>query len=140
MIQYRLGQAARVLGVSVDTVRRYADRGRLESSRTPGGQRLSDGAHLAQLAESLEEDFDGETVSSARNHMLGIVTRVVRDTVMAQVEMRCGPFRMVSLLSREAADELELEPGVLVNSVVKATNVVVERATDPPGPAARRES
>lgn len=130
MPEYRLGQAARVLGVSVDTVRRYADGGRLASTRTPGGQRRIDGARLAELAESLEEDLDGEQVSSARNHMLGIVTRVVKDKVAAQVEMRCGPFRMVSLLTREAVDSLQLEPGVLVTAVVKATNVVVERATD----------
>jgi len=128
MVEYRLGQAARVLGVSVDTVRRHADSERLASTRTAGGQRLIDGASLAKLAASLEVDDDGEQVSSARNHMLGIVTRVVRDKVAAQVEMRCGPFRMVSLLTREAVDSLELEPGVLVNAVVKATNVVVERS------------
>jgi molybdopterin-binding protein len=128
MVDYRLGQAARVLGVSVDTVRRHADSGRLVSSRTSGGQREIDGASLAQLAASLEEDDEGEQVSSARNHMMGIVTRVVRDKVAAQVEMRCGPFRMVSLLTREAVDSLELEPGVLIHAVVKATNVVVERA------------
>ncbi len=134
MTLYRLGQAARVLGVSVDTVRRHADGGRLGDARTPGGQRLVDGARLAELAESLEEDDVGEpAVSSARNHLLGIVTRVVRDKVAAQVEMRCGPFRMVSLLTREAVDALELEPGVLVNAVVKATNVVVERAADGQG-------
>lgn len=131
-MQYRLGQAARVLGVSVDTVRRHADSGRLASSRTPGGQRLVEGASLAQLAENLEDD-EGETLSSARNHLLGIVTRVLRDKVVAQVEMRCGPYRTVSLLTREAADSLELEPGVLVNAVVKATSVVVERATEPSG-------
>ena len=131
MPRYRLGQAARVLGVSVDTVRRHADDGRLGSARTPGGQRMVDGAKLAKLAESLEDDVEGETVSSARNHMLGIVTRVVRDKVAAQVEMRCGPFRIVSLLTREAVDSLELEPGVLVDAVVKATNVIVERSSEP---------
>lgn len=134
MSAYRLGQAARVLGVSVDTVRRHVDSGRLGSSRTPGGQRLVDGPSLAKLAEALEEDEAGERISSARNHMLGIVTRVVRDKVAAQVEMRCGPYRMVSLLTREAVDSLELEPGVLVNSVVKATNVIVERASEPLSP------
>lgn len=133
MPSYRLGQAARVLGVSVDTVRRHADDGRLGSERTPGGQRMVDGAKLAKLAESLDEELEGETVSSARNHMLGIVTRVVRDKVAAQVEMRCGPFRIVSLLTREAADSLELAPGVLVNAVIKATNVVVERAIESAG-------
>jgi len=130
-MDYRLGQAARVLGVSVDTVRRHADAGRLTSTRTPGGQRLVSGASVARLAERLDETLDGEQLSSARNHMLGIVTRVVRDRVAAQVEMRCGPFRLVSLLTREAADALELRPGVTVHAVVKATNVVVERATEP---------
>ena len=133
MTHYRLGQAARVLGVSVDTVRRHADSGRLECTRTPGGQRMVDGAHLARLAEDLDEEFEQERVSSARNHMIGIVTRVVRDKVAAQVEMRCGPFRLVSLLTREAVDSLELEAGVMVHAVVKATNVVVERAGEAAG-------
>ncbi len=136
-MKYRLGQAARVLGVSVDTVRRYVDSGRLGSQRTRGKQRLVDGADLARLAETLEEeDVDGEQVSSARNHLLGIVTRVVKDKVAAQVELRCGPFRIVSLLTRESVDSLGLAPGVLAYAVVKATNVVVELATDVshPGP------
>jgi molybdopterin-binding protein len=134
MVSYRLGQAARVLGVSVDTVRRYADSGRLTGARTTGQQRLIDGVSLAKLAESLEVlegDDDGEQLSSARNHMLGIVTRVVKDKVAAQVEMRCGPFRVVSLLTRESVDELGLAPGVLACAVVKATNVVVELAHAP---------
>ena len=127
---YRLGLAARVLGVSVDTVRRHADAGRLASMRTAGHQRLVDGADLARLAESLEPADASEGASSARNHMLGIVTKVVADRVAAQVEMRCGPFRVVSLLTRESVDELGLEAGVLVNAVIKATNVVVERVVD----------
>lgn len=130
MVMYRLGQAARVLGVSVDTIRRYADRGALKSVRTEGQQRVIDGARLAKLAATLEPEIEGEHVSSARNHMLGIVTRVKKDTVAAQVELRCGPFRVVSLLTRESVDELGLAPGVLAYAVVKATNVVVELATD----------
>lgn len=131
MVSYRLGQAARVLGVSVDTIRRYADRGELKSTRTPGQQRLIDGARLAKLAATIEPELgEGGQVSSARNHMLGIVTRVVKDKVAAQVELRCGPFRVVSLLTRESVDSLELAPGVLAYAVVKATNVVVELATD----------
>lgn len=114
--------------MSVDTVRRHADRGELGNVRTPGGQRLVDGADLARLAESLDRRRDDGGGSSARNHMLGIVTRVVRDGVAAHVELRCGPYRVVSLLTREAVDSLRLEPGVLVNAVVKATNVVVELA------------
>ena len=130
MVSYRLGQAARVLGVSVDTIRRHADSGKLKSVRTAGQQRLIDGARLAKLAETLEPELGGEQVSSARNHMLGIVTRVVKDRVAAQVELRCGPFRVVSLLTRESVDSLKLTPGVLAYAVVKATNVVVELATD----------
>ncbi|MGE0142835.1 MAG: molybdopterin-binding protein [Planctomycetota bacterium] len=130
MTSYRLGQAARVLGVSVDTIRRHADAGRLKTTRTVGQHRLVDGADLARLAESFELDDDTDSDSSARNHLLGIVTRVIADRVAAQVEMRCGPFRVVSLLTRESVDAMRLEPGVMVRAVIKATNVVVERATE----------
>ena len=130
MVTYRLGQAARVLGVSVDTVRRYAEGGKLKTTRSRGGQRLVDGAALATLAEAIDAESESGAVSSARNHMLGIVTRVVRDKVAAQVELRCGPFRIVSLLTRESADALGLAPGVMAYAVVKATNVVVELAAD----------
>jgi molybdopterin-binding protein len=125
MPSYRLGQAARLLGVSVDTVRRYADAGELACTRTAGGHRMVDGADLARLADALEED-DAGGASSARNHLAGIVTRVVADAAAAHVEMRCGPFRLVSLVTRESVDSLGLEPGVLVNAVIKATNVVIE--------------
>lgn len=139
MASYRLGQAARVLGVSVDTVRRYADSGKLAGKRTRGKQRLVDGKALAKLAETLEPELGGEQESSARNHLLGIVTRVVKDRVAAQVELRCGPFRVVSLLTRESVDALRLEPGVMAWAVVKATNVVVELANDvAPGLAKER--
>src|SRR6185436_8726544 len=126
MVYYRLGEAARVLGVSVDTVRRHADHGRLKSRRTSGQHRRIDGAQLARLAEQIDPEPQIGTESSARNHMLGIVTRVVRDKVAAQVELRCGPFRVVSLLTRESVDALGLEPGVMAHAVVKATNVVIE--------------
>ena len=130
MVSYRLGQAARLLGVSVDTVRRLADQGRLSTRRTAGGQRLIDGARLAKLAETIDEDPEFARVSSARNHLLGIVTRVVRDKVAAQVELRCGPFRLVALVTRESVDTMRLQPGVIAYAVVKATNVVVELATE----------
>jgi len=130
MVSYRLGHAARILGVSVDTVRRLADSGKLRTTRTQGGQRLVDGARLAQLAERIDDDPEFGSVSSARNHLLGIVTRVVRDKVAAQVELRCGPFRLVSLVTRESVDNLRLQPGVMAYAVVKATNVVVELATE----------
>ena len=130
MTLYRLGQAAQILGVSVDTVRRHADAGRLATVRTPGQQRLVEGRALARLAEDLQAERSRESESSARNHLLGIVTKVSCDKVAAQVEVCCGPFRIVSLLTRESVDSLGLEPGVLVNAVVKATNVVIERAQD----------
>jgi len=127
MPSYRLGQAARLLGVSVDTVRRWADRGRVKAARSSGQQRMIDGKTLALLATKIgaEDEDDRPVPASARNRMLGIVTRVVRDRVAAQVELRCGAFRIVSLLTREAADELGLAPGVMAYAVVKATNVMV---------------
>lgn len=130
MVTYRLGHAARILGVSTDTVRRLADSGKLKTTRTKGGQRMVDGARLAKLAERIDEDPEFARVSSARNHLLGIVTRVVRDKVAAQVELRCGPFKLVALVTRDSVDNLRLEPGVMAYAVVKATNVVVELATE----------
>ena len=125
---YRIGEAAELLGVSSDTVRRWADSGRLPTVRTEQGHREIDAAALAAFAASLPEPPVRRPVAreSARNHFPGIVTRVVRDTVMAQVEIQAGPHRVVSLLSREAADELGLEPGVRATASVKATNVVIE--------------
>ncbi len=124
---YRIGQAAEVLGVGVDTVRRWIDGGRLAATRDGGGQRLVDGAALAAFAVELHEgDPDVAEWRSARNSFPGIVTRVVKDKVTAQVEVQAGPHRVVSLMTREAADQLGLEPGVLAVAVVKATNVVVE--------------
>ena len=124
-----------MLGVSTDTVRRWADAGRLATERTGGGHRTVAGTALARLAQELAE-MGSPTESSggrsgaalsARNRFTGLVTRVVRDGVMAQVEIQAGPHRIVSLLSVEAVDDLGLEPGVLAVAAVKATNVVVER-------------
>lgn len=129
MREWRLGEAAEVLGVSPDTVRRLADAGRIKTRRTTGGQRMVDGASLAKYAAGLPGSSDPETSrESARNRFPGIVTRVVKDRVSAQVEIRAGRFRIVSLLTREAADALGLGPGVPASAVVKATNVIVERA------------
>lgn len=129
MTTYTVGQAAALLGVSADTVRRWADGGRLPTARTAGGRRLIDGAALARLAVSVggETELPGPA-ESARNHFTGIVTQVTKDKVMAQVELQAGPFRIVSLMSREAADELNLAPGVLAVASIKATNVVVKLA------------
>ena len=122
---YRAGDVASVAGVSIDTVRRWADEGHVKSKRSSGGQRLVDGKSLARFLAS--EAPAGDTGhASARNQMRGIVTKVVKDTVAAQVEVQAGPHRIVSLMTREAADELELAEGVLVTAVVKATNVVVQ--------------
>lgn len=128
MSTYRLGEAATLLGVSPDTVRRLVDAGTLRAKRTAGGQRLIDGRDLARYAARRAPAADPESGrESARNRLPGIVVRVVKDRVSAQVEIRSGPFRIVSLLTREAVEELGLEPGVAVSAVVKATNVVVER-------------
>ena len=125
---YRIAEAAQLLGVSDDTVRRWIDGGRLSARREGGGPAVIDGAALAQVAARLHEAPEPGTTrhSSARNRLAGIVTRVVRDTVMAQVEIQAGPFRLVSLMSREAADDLGLEVGVRAVATVKATQVSVD--------------
>ena len=124
---YRIAEAAALLGVSDDTVRRWIDGDRLPAHREGGGPAVVDGADLARLATRLREAPEpGTTPSSARNRLTGIVTRVLRDTVMAQVEIQAGPFRVVSLMSREAADELGLEIGVRAVATVKATQVSVD--------------
>ncbi|GAA4809243.1 molybdopterin-binding protein [Nocardioides caeni] len=130
MTTYRVAEAAELLGVSTDTVRRWIEAGRLAGTTAEGRTTIA-GTDLADLATSLLDDADrGRTRAgevSARNRMTGIVTRVVADTVMAQVEMVCGPYRIVSLMSAEAALELGLEPGVRAIASVKSTAVVVER-------------
>lgn len=128
MASYKIGDVAELLGISVDSVRRLTDSGRLATVRTTGGQRLVDGRQLARFMAKAPADVKPETTvsRSARNHFQGIVTRVVKDRVMAQVELQAGPYRLVSLISREAADELGLVPGVRAVAVVKATNVMVE--------------
>jgi molybdopterin-binding protein len=129
--QYRLREAAELLGVSDDTLRRWADSGRVRTSTDDAGRRVVDGAALARFAQQLATpppEAGTGARESARNRFVGLVTRVTRDKVMAQVEMQCGPYRVVSLLSREAADDLGLAPGVRAVASVKSTNVVVEVA------------
>jgi molybdopterin-binding protein len=122
----RISEAAELLGVSDDTVRRWAEQGRLPLGTGEHGRQVVDGADLASLAQQLADAPESGQRQSARNRMRGIVTRVTKDAVMAQVEMQAGPYRVVSLMSREAADELELEPGVVAVASVKSTHVVVE--------------
>lgn len=131
MTLFRISEAAALLGVSDDTVRRWADQGRLAVSRGANGMQVVEGADLVPL---LAEHASGGALAeafplaraSARNRFVGLVTRVQRDGVMAQVDLQAGPFRLVSLMSREAADELGLEPGMLAAASAKATNVVIE--------------
>jgi len=124
---FRISEAAGLLGVSADTVRRWIDTGRLPARRDEHGHRRIAGADLAAFVrEQAGESRPRGRFSSARNRMRGIVTDVVRDTVMARVEIQAGPHRLVSLMSREAADELDLRVGVVAEAVVKSTNVVVE--------------
>jgi molybdopterin-binding protein len=132
MPSYRIGQAAELLGVSVDTMRRWADSGRIPVTKTEGGRRLIDGVALAKYATELIEERDPDVVvgRSARNRFPGIVTRVLKDKVTAQVEIQAGPHRVVSLMTREAADELGLAPGVMAVAAIKSTNVVVEIAAE----------
>src|SRR6202049_1385952 len=123
----RIGRAAELLRVSTDTVRRLVDSGQIKTARSSGGQRQIDGAALARYMAALPRPVPPSVVSeSARNRFSGIVTRVVKDGVAAQIEMQAGPYRIVSLITRESADELGLEPGVMAVASVKSTNVVIE--------------
>ncbi len=125
---YRPALVAELLGVSADTVRRWSDSGRLRTSRTEGGQRVIDGVDLVHFLDTTPlapepEAFAGQ---SARNRFTGIVTKVVRDTVAATVEIHAGNHRIVSLMTAESVDALGLAPGVMAVAAVKSTNVVME--------------
>ncbi|HWC80802.1 MAG TPA: TOBE domain-containing protein [Pseudonocardiaceae bacterium] len=128
MPQFRLSEAARLLGVSDDSVRRWVDAGLLSSGLDGSGRKIVEGADLAKFAkaQAVEVADPSEVGRSARNRFVGLVTEVIEDKVMAQVELQCGPHRVVSLMSSEAVHELGLRPGVLAVAVVKSTHVVVE--------------
>jgi molybdopterin-binding protein len=129
--QFKIGEAAALLGVSDDTVRRWGEAGKLRIHKADSGPRVIDGADLLPLlaepetASALAAAFP-LAKASARNRFTGIVTAVTKDGVMAQVVIQAGPFRVVSLMSREAADDLGLEPGMLASASAKATVVTVE--------------
>ena len=128
MPQVRIKDAAAFLSVSDDTVRRWIDNGTLPSGKDASSRTVVDGLALAQLARKnavLPED-PSEIGRSARNRFVGLVTEIVMDKVMAQVEIQCGPHRVVSLMSSEAVRELGLELGSVAIAVVKATTVIVE--------------
>ena len=127
MTQLRISDAAALLGVSDDTVRRMVDSGRLAAQRDTSGRLVVEGAELAAVAQEIATPAPVGSVAdeSARNRMRGIVTRVVKDRVMAQVELQAGPFRIVSLMSAEAVDELGLEVGKVAVASIKSTHVIV---------------
>ena len=128
MTALRIRDAAALLGVSDDTVRRWIDQGVLAADKDESGRKVIRGKVLAEFVRGQAGDAPDllGVGSSARNRFAGIVTRVVADTVMAQVEMQCGPHRVVSLMSAEAVNELGLEPGSIGVAVVKATTVIIE--------------
>jgi molybdopterin-binding protein len=122
---YRIGQAAEALGVRIETLRRWERDGKLTTVRTPGGQRRVPATEVARLLAERRSARPGGSVSR-RNAFPGVVTTVTRDKVSALVEIQAGPHRVVSLITREAADELRLEPGMEAIATVKATSVMVE--------------
>lgn len=133
MTRLRIGEAADLLGVSPDTVRRLVDRGAVAAHRDGTGPRHIDGADLARylVDHAAPAEFGAAATRSARNRFTGLVTKVVVDGLIAQVEIQAGPHRVVSILTSEAVVELGLEPGVVATASVKATSVVVEV---PPAP------
>lgn len=130
MSQLRISEAAVFLGVSDDTVRRLVEAGTLPATKDASGRTVLNGADIAALLRERANPPKALSgvQSSARNQFTGIVTKVRADQIMAQVELQCGPFRIVSLISAEAAHELGLEPGSIATAVVKSTNVVIESA------------
>lgn len=121
----RIGQAAVLLGVSVDTLRRWEEEGRVELARSPGGQRIVPMPELRRLLDQQRTPQPTVTAQSARNQLPAIVTRVVRGAAAATVEMHAGPFRLLALVTAESVEELALEPGSEVVASIKATNVMV---------------
>jgi molybdopterin-binding protein len=126
MERYRIGEAAAALGVRVETLRRWEREGRLRTERTPGGQRRVPADEVARLLAERRAAKPASVHTSRRNAFPGVITKVTRDKVSALVEIQAGPHRVVSLITREAADELDLRPGMPATATVKATSVMVE--------------
>jgi len=122
---YRIGEAAGLLGVRVETLRRWEAEGKIRVTRTEGGQRLVPAEEVARLLAE-RRDRPKVTARSVRNRFPGVVTEVKKDGVAATVEILAGPHRILALITREAADEMALEPGMHAVATVKATNVMVE--------------
>lgn len=128
MTHLRISDAAALLGISDDTLRRWIDAGRLDATADEAGRKVVAGVDLARLTQELHEADDEAAAGarrhrSARNEFTGLVTEVLSDTVMSQVTLQCGRFRVVSLISTEAVREMRLEPGSVASAIVKATNV-----------------
>lgn len=131
MTQIRISHAAELLGVSDDTMRRWISQGRVPAERDAVGKQVIPGAELARLAQELAAEKAGDADTglhrrSARNALTGLVTKVTSDKVMSQVELQCGPYRIVSLISTEAVNDLGLEVGSIASAVIKSTNVTIE--------------
>jgi molybdopterin-binding protein len=122
---YRIGHAAEAIGVRVETLRRWERDGKLTTVRTSGGQRLVPAAEVSRLVAE-RRTRRAPAAASRRNAFPGVITKVTLDRVSALVEIQAGPHRVVSLITREAADELRLEPGMEATATVKATSVMVE--------------
>ena len=122
---YRIGLAAKTLGVRVETLRRWEREGKLRTTRTAGGQRLIPTEEVARLlAERMTEE--AVVPSSARNRFQGVITEIKRDALAATVEIQAGPYRILAFITREAVDEMGLKPGMQAVATVKATNVMLE--------------
>ena len=125
MTQIRISQAGQLLGVSDDTVRRWIDLGQLTAQPDDSGRQVIDGVDLARFAQD-RANSERPHGTSARNVFTGLVTRVVSDVVMSSVELQCGPYRVMALVSTEAVRDLGLEPGAVASARIKATNVVID--------------
>jgi molybdopterin-binding protein len=123
---YRIGEAAKLLGVRVETLRTWERAGKLKTQRTAGGQRVVPQSEVARLTAERRAAAPAPTHTSRRNAFPGVITKVTKDKVSALVEIQAGPHRVVSLITREAADELGLKPGIQALATVKATSVMVE--------------